>query len=184
MTSIEVMVEEHENIRRMLAVVRKASYKVLLGDDINFDDFNLMIDFIKNYADIHHHGKEEKFLFKEMVNNLGSLGNKLITNGMLVEHDFGRLYMMELKIALDRVKQGDKESLLDVIANAISYTHLLERHIDKENTLVYPFAEKQLDTSVLDIVNSKSKEFEMEASRKGIQIKYMDILNTLEQLYK
>ena len=93
-----------------------------------------MIDFIRNFADAHHHGKEEKLLFHEMVTHLGPLGNKLITHGMLVEHDSGRLFIKELEEALQRVKSGDEMSKLDVIANAISYTHLLRRHIEKENS--------------------------------------------------
>ena len=81
----------------MLAVVRKACYGVMHGKDINYGDFEQMIDFIRNYADAHHHGKEEKMLFNEMVVHLGSLGNKLITHGMLVEHDSGRLFIRELE---------------------------------------------------------------------------------------
>ena len=127
MFSIEVMVEEHENISRMLKVVRKVCFNIMNGAEIPYDDFEKIVDFVKNYADEHHHGKEEKILFDKMQEHLGALGNKLITHGMLVEHDFGRLYMHELREALARVKAGDEESKLDVIANAISYTHLFRR---------------------------------------------------------
>jgi len=64
MNSIELMIYKHTNILRMLKVVRNACYKILLGDDICYEDFEKMIDFIRSYADAHHHGKEEKFLFK------------------------------------------------------------------------------------------------------------------------
>ena len=43
--------------------------------------------------------------------------------------------MQELRAALARVKDGDEESRLDVIANAISYTHLLARHIKQKRLL-------------------------------------------------
>ena len=108
MNSVEIMVMEHEYILRMLKVVRKASFKVMKGEEINYEDFNKMIEFIRQYADAHHHGKEEKFLFKEMQTKLGKLGENLITHGMLVEHDFGRLYMSDLTDALQRVKDGDE----------------------------------------------------------------------------
>lgn len=74
MNSIELMVYEHTNIIRMLSVVRAASAQVMKGDPIHYEDFDQMIDFIANYADVHHHGKEEKFLFKEMVDHLGKMG--------------------------------------------------------------------------------------------------------------
>ncbi|NLL62626.1 MAG: hemerythrin domain-containing protein [Ruminococcaceae bacterium] len=129
MNIIELMVAEHSNITRVLNVVRNASYGILKGDAINYQDFDQMIDFIKNYADVHHHGKEEKFLFKETVDNLGNLANKLVTHGMLVEHDFGRLYISELTNALLKVKDGDDMSKIDVIANgSLTPTLLIVSH--------------------------------------------------------
>lgn len=184
MNSIQLMMEEHKYILRMLAVVRKACYGVMHGEDINYDDFAKMIDFIRSYADAHHHGKEEKMLFNEMVVHLGSLGNKLITHGMLVEHDSGRLFIKELEDALARVKAGDEESRLDVIANAISYTHLLKRHIEKEDTVVYTFAERQLSPDIIEKVNRETIDFEASATEKGTQQRYIDLVNELERKYQ
>jgi len=177
------MMEEHQYILRMLKIVRKACLSVMNGDAINYGDFDKMIDFIRNYADAHHHGKEEKILFNEMVEHLGALGNKLITHGMLVEHDLGRLYIRELISSLDRVKQGDDESRLDVIANAIGYTNHLKRHIDKEDNVIYTFAQKQLPEDILKTVNDNTVIFENNAKEKGTQEHYISLLDELERKY-
>jgi hemerythrin-like domain-containing protein len=177
------MMDEHQYILRMLAVVRKACYRVMKGEEVNYQNFDRMIDFIRNYADAHHHGKEEKLLFHEMVEHLGPLGNKLITHGMLVEHDMGRLFIQELRTAMDRVQSGDEESRLDIIANAIGYTHLLKRHIDKEDAVVYTFARKQLSADILDKVNRETVDFEKSAEDKGTQEHYITLLKELEQKY-
>lgn len=183
MNSVEVMVMEHDFILRMLNVVRKASFKVMNGEEINYEDFNKMIDFIRQYADVHHHGKEEKFLFREMQTKLGKLGENLITHGMLVEHDLGRLYMSDLTDALQRVKNGDEESKLDVISNAVGYTNLLKRHISKENDAVYSFGETKLPKEIIDEINLKTEEFEKEAEKKGTQKYYINMLEELEKKY-
>lgn len=183
MNSVALMVEEHKNIKRMLAVVREACNQILNGGQIDYDDFDKMIDFIRNYADVHHHGKEEKFLFKEMVDNLGPVGTKLVTNGMLVEHDWGRLFISELREALERVKREDSESVLDVIANAIGYTNHLKRHIEKEDEVVYTFAERELEAAVMERVNEATEVFEKEAEEKGIQEHYLKLLEELEEKY-
>jgi hemerythrin-like domain-containing protein len=183
MNSIDLMVEEHKNILRMLMVVRKACLRILQGNDICFEDFEHIIDFIRGYADAHHHGKEEKFLFKEMVTNLGDLGNTLINHGMLVEHNLGRLYISELSEALERVKTGDGESKLDVIANAVGYANLLARHIGKEDEVVYTFAARKLPTEVLDSVNQQTDVFEQEAEKQGIQVFYKELLRKMENKY-
>ena len=44
---------------------------------------------------------------------------KLVTHGMLVEHDLGRLYTMQLGDAVAKVMAGDDEAKLDIIGNAI-----------------------------------------------------------------
>ena len=59
MKSIDIMVEEHQNIRRMLNVIREISYRVMTNGEYELDDFPLVIDFVRNYADKLHHGKEE-----------------------------------------------------------------------------------------------------------------------------
>lgn len=183
MNAVEIMMEEHKYIKRMLVVVRKACYKVMQGQAICYEDFAKMIDFVRSYADNHHHGKEEKFLFNKMVEHLGTLGEKLIKTGMLVEHDLGRLYMKELEEALERVKQGDEESKLDVIANAIGYAHLLERHIAKEDEVVYTFAMSRLPSEVIEEVDKACEAFEEETKQQGIQNYYLELLAQLEEKY-
>ena len=70
MNAIELMMEEHKNIKVMLKIVRKACFYVLEGNEINYEDFNKIIYFIKNYADSHHHKKEEIMLFNRMVDEI------------------------------------------------------------------------------------------------------------------
>lgn len=181
MNAIEIMMEEHQYILRMLKVVRKACYKVLQGSDINYEDFYLIIDFIRNYADGHHHNKEEIMLFNRMVENLGALGEKTIKYGMLVEHDLGRLYINNLVSALEKTKEGNEEAKLDVIANAISYTELLQRHIDKEDKVIYNFAKRELKNDVLELVNEECVDYEKH--NEQVKNENISILEKLEKKY-
>ncbi|NLO08734.1 MAG: hemerythrin domain-containing protein [Clostridiales bacterium] len=183
MDSINLMMEEHQYILRMLTVVRKACIHIMNGEAINYEDFDRMIDFIRNYSDVHHHGKEEKLLFNEMVEHLGNLGSKMVNQGMLVEHDMGRLYIHELISSLERTKQGNEESRIDVIANAISYTHHMIRHIEKEDKVIYTFAQKHLPEDILNKVNQDTADFENSAHEKGIQEHYISLLKALEKKY-
>lgn len=184
MDGIELMIEEHKNIKRMLKVVRKVCLDVMNGKEIDYTDFENIIDFVRNYADKHHHEKEEKILFNRMVDEIGGAAEKLVKFGMLVEHDLGRLYIKELEESIVRVKAGDNESKLDAIANAISYTHLLSRHIDKEDNVAYPFARRELCKGTLDKVNIECKSFEEERVKLGVQNKYIEMLELFEEKYK
>ncbi|HAS73626.1 MAG TPA: hemerythrin [Clostridiales bacterium UBA8960] len=183
MNGIALMVEEHVLIKRMLTVLRKASYKAILTSEVNYDDFAEMIDFVRSYADHHHHGKEEHFLFSEMVKHGGPAAEKLVNHGMMVEHDLGRLHMAELEKALLLHREGNAESVVDIVANAVSYTHLLHRHIDKEDQVVYPFAERALDKGLIESINTSCEAFEKEQEIKGVAQKYMAMVEKFESKY-
>lgn len=184
MNYIDTMVFEHANIKRMLMVVRAFCYKLYNKEYVDFADVDQMIDFIKNYADKHHHGKEELKLFNKMVQHLGPAAQKLVTNGMLVEHDMGRFYIQQLQEAVKDYQSGNKEAVLDIIANSISYTHLLDRHIQKENDIVYPFAQKNFNKEISDEIQKECEEFEENANQQGFQDKYILLLEQLENKYQ
>ena len=160
MDAIEIMMEEHNNIKVMLKIVRKACFSILEGEEVNYDDFNKIISFIRNYADSHHHKKEEIMLFNRMVDEIGETAEKVVKYGMLVEHDLGRLYVTSLSEALEKFKSGNNEAKLDIIANAVSYTNLLERHIHKEDNIIYKFAQRELKEDTINLINNECNEFE------------------------
>lgn len=180
MDCIELMVEEHKYIKRMLKVIRKYCYKVLKDEKVEYNDFFKIIDFVRNYADKHHHGKEEKLLFDRMMKELGPTAQMLVRHGMLVEHDLGRLHMQELEAALNKVLSGDDEARLDVIANAISYTHLLERHIEREDGVVYKYARNNLVQETMNELDAQCEKLEKEASEQHMQDKYISLITELE----
>lgn len=181
MNCIELMMDEHKNIKRMLTIIRKVCYRIIKNETVQYEDFTKMIDFVRNYADKHHHGKEESLLFNKMMQEMGSTAVTLIRHGMLVEHDLGRLHMQELEAAVKRVLAGEDESRLDVIANAISYTHLLHRHIDKEDAVVFSYAQRNLSKKTLDTLDEECVQFEQEAVKAHLQQKYLDMLTDFER---
>lgn len=181
MNAIEIMMEEHKNIKLMLKVVRKVSLNVLKGEEVDFEEFNKIIDFIRNYADKHHHQKEEDYLFNKMVDEMGTIAEKLVNQGMLVEHDLGRLYVKNLVIALEELKSGNEEAKLDIIANAIGYANHLSQHIHKEDNIVYKFAERELKSDTLNIIDKECEVFEND--NEDEKIKYLNILKDLSEKY-
>ena len=181
MNAIEIMMNEHRHIEEMLNIMRAACLKILTHEDIDYNDFDLMIKFVRNYADGHHHNKEEVILFNIMTDNLGVLAEKLIKYGMLVEHDLGRLYISNLEEALGKVKNGNEESKLDLIGNAIAYCDLLKRHIDKEDRVVYTFAERELSEELLSEISNKCMSYE--EKHDMIKEEYIFILNELKNKY-
>ena len=184
MNAIELMVHEHTYIKRVLKVTRKVSLDILNGEEVDYKIFYKVIDFVRNYADKHHHSKEEDILFKRMAEDLvDKIGTGPI-QGMFVEHDQGRLFILNLENAVNKVLEGDQDARLDVIGNAIAYTDLLNRHIDKEDNVLYVFGQNQLSEEALADVELKCNEVETEATKNKLQVKYITIVEELEALVK
>lgn len=181
MYAVQLMIDEHKNIKKVLGIIRKYCFKVLKEENVDYNDFYKIIDFVRNYADKHHHGKEEQMLFNKMLDELGSAAEKVVKHGMLVEHDLGRLYINNLEEAVGKVQEGNEEAKLDLIANAISYADLLYRHIEKEDNVIYKFAEKNLSEETLRKLDEECNVFEKEAQDKGIQEKYTLLIKELER---
>ena len=103
---------------------------------------------------------------------------------MLVEHDLGRDHVMSLVTALEEYEKNPKtEYKLDILTEAMGYARLLKRHVEKENNVVYTFAERQLSPEDLGNVDARSRKFEEEEQAKGVQDHYLDLLERLEKKY-
>lgn len=180
MDNIEVLEYEHNNIIKMLGILKKKALKLMNKEDVEISFFDKFIDFTRNYADKHHHGKEEKILFKYMVENLGPVAEKLVTNGMLVEHDMGRYYIAKLEEAVNSFRETNSdEDRLTILMSSMAYYDLLQRHVGKENEVVYTFARRAISPELMEVIEKESIEFEIEF--KARKEKYETMLEELEK---
>jgi hemerythrin-like domain-containing protein len=100
--------------------------------------------------------------------------------GMLVEHDLGRLLIADMEAALAKVEAGDEEAKLDLVSNAMGYTYLLHRHIDKEDGVVFTFADRELSDSAKEAIENRYKDFEASEEAARTRSKYVALLERLE----
>ena len=181
MKATDVLVAEHKNIKRMLVVVRKLCRQVFFNQEVYYEGFYDAIDFIRNYADKFHHGKEEDIYFASMSTELGPAIQQGPIFGMLAEHDLGRLFIKTLEESLEKSKNGDEDAKIDIVSNAICYTDLLYRHIDKEDNAIFTFAESNLNE---EAKKSVDEDFEKSKDRLKSDVtekKYVELLERLEQ---
>lgn len=175
MNGIELLIEEHKNIVLFTELLKKKSMDILDGKEVDIKTFRECVDFGRNYADKHHHGKEEEILFRIMLEKLGPLADKLIRSGMYVEHDLGRYHTGELVKGLDLYeKEHSTEAKLAIVTNASAYADLLQRHAGKEDEVVFTFAARSLSEEDKKIIDEESLQFEEKANKKGTQEKYVN----------
>ncbi|MDF7826222.1 hemerythrin domain-containing protein [Pontiellaceae bacterium B12227] len=162
----QLMMDEHQLILRMITLVENNTAKIEAG---TFNDWNFYldaIDFVRNYADRFHHAKEEDVLFVELVKN-GMPEKSSPIEAMLMEHDLGRAFIKNLEEAVSKTIQGSEDLHQVIVENAKGYATLLRGHIQKEDQILYPLAERVLPeavrprmTAAYDKVNAADPELE------------------------
>jgi len=180
----EVMVKQHANISRMLKVIKESCCAILEGAEIDQQEFAEILDFIRRYADGHHHRREELVLFPEMVDHLEEVASIIIKHGMLVEHDLIRAHVRALDEALKLYAQEPKtEYKLQVLTEAMAYANRLQQHVEKENNVVYPLADRGLSDDIKAKIDQTVKDMEQEEGPEFVK-GYMELLDRLEKKYK
>lgn len=136
-----VLVEEHRLILRMIALLENNARETAAGRYCNWQFYLDGVDFIRNYADRFHHAKEEDVLFRALIEN-GMPKEHSPVAAMLLEHDQGRAFVRVLEDGVQEALAGETAGCRKVAENALAYAALLREHIDKEDTILYPLAER------------------------------------------
>lgn len=165
---LQSLVNEHTNIKRVLAQLPALTIKIQQG--LNADTrqtITEVIDFVREYADKFHHAKEEAILFQYF-----DTGSDVLTV-MYQEHDIGRQHMRKALTALD---QGDTATL---IAQLTAYGVLLKEHIRKEDEILYPWMNRELTDSQVGQLFSKFSTVDEQFGAKAKH--YLGFLDKLEK---
>lgn len=178
MDALKLMTDEHKYIKQLLKKIREKCLEVIDKKTVDTDFFYGSLEFIRKYADKHHHGKEEDILFGLMTKRGGELEKNLI-NAMDVEHNLGRLYVSQLEEGLIDYENGNLEARLDIISNAMAYVNLLHRHIDKEDNALYNYARRTLTEEDMNQLNRLVSEYEHDLANSH---KRDELLEKLKEL--
>lgn len=143
----KVMVDEHQLILRMIALVERNTALLEAGKFRNWQFYLDAVDFIRNYADRFHHAKEEDVLFGELIKNGMPEKNSPI-EAMHIEHDQGRAHVRAIEAAAQKALAGEIGQGAIIAEHAKGYAALLRGHIDKEDHILYPLAERILPEEV------------------------------------
>ena len=143
----QVMIDEHKLILRMIALVEKNTELLEQGKFRNWQFYLDAVDFIRNYADRFHHAKEEDVLFIELIKN-GMPEKQSPIEAMLMEHDQGRAHVRAIEDAAQKALDGETGQAAIIAENAKGYAALLRGHIEKEDDILYPLAERVLPEKV------------------------------------
>ena len=168
---------EHRLIERMLSGIKIALLKIESKQKVDPVFVDLIVDFIRMYADRTHHGKEEDILFKELNNKQLSAEDRRVMNELIEEHAFGRQTTKALVAANSRYRNGDSTALADIVDKLKTLIEFYPKHIEKEDKAFFPasrayFTEQEDQAMLADFY---------EFDRKMIHEKYESVVEELEK---
>jgi hemerythrin-like domain-containing protein len=167
---LKKLVNEHKLILRWAALIPKILESLDLESVESLHTLQNGIKFIREFADKFHHAKEEEVLFKYFDENLE------ILNVMHADHETVRALVRELLVAIEN------KDIEIINRNLLKYKEILLEHIKKEDEILYPWMDRNLNISQKDEIFA---EFDAIALKfQGLSIQQEEFILNLEKKFK
>lgn len=150
--AIDDLRHEHDAILAALGILQNMDQQLSTGrsasparPDADLGaDLQAFMGFLQEFADQCHHGKEEGLLFPALT-AVGVAAPGVSVDDLLKEHEQGREKIRQMQASLQPTLDAAQFS-----SAARGYADVLRSHIQKENDVLFPLAEKALSPQKLD----------------------------------
>lgn len=182
MKATQELITEHNAVLVALTILEKVEAALAAKNEQAAEHLGQLLDFLRVFVDRCHHGKEEDVLFpaleqRGMPRDGGPIGV------MLAEHEIGRGHVRAMSEGLDRLRRAEADALSAILEHAHAYRSLLRAHIQKENNILFPMADRLLPDDVAVSVFARFEEIERDRVGEGKHEAYHAMLHTLKGLY-
>ncbi len=174
--AIDVLRHEHDAILMALKILDQISDEARQGKATSADVMRFLA-FLREFADTCHHGKEEGLLFPAMIAAGQPAENGPISD-MLSDHAQGRTLVAAMASATEPVM-----SPTTFAQAATAYTDHMRAHIETENTVLFPMADRIIAPAVMDGLVSAFERHEEEVMGSGRHEQLHDMLKELKAKY-
>lgn len=177
-TPTQILSDEHRVIERVLDAVDGLTRRPA---DESLAAWKKALEFIRQFADACHHFKEEQVLFPAMEEH-GIPRDGGPIGMMLLEHEEGRSYVRAMAAAISGIETQDKAAHAALVQNAQAYLRLLREHIQKEDEILYPMAERAIPAAEQSAMLTQFAEHEAKEMGAGAHERYLKIAGELESV--
>lgn len=165
--------KEHEAILYVLQILDKMMQS---ESETMLRYYDELLYFLKTFADKCHHGKEENYLFKELVNK-GIANEGGPVGAMLQEHAEGREYIAQMSQSLDN------KDLNGFNNAAAGYRDLLRSHIEKENDILFVLADRLIYEQAQSLMFEQFEQHEENVIGHGVHEKLHSMIDTWAETF-
>lgn len=157
---IETLMNEHRLIEKVLDSLERFTAAAGSEEGVDRKTVGEFAEFIREFADRCHHGKEEEILFTALEQGGMPPGMGPVAV-MKQEHEIGRALVRRISA----VAQGgdgilDEGETAELRAAAGDFIQLLRAHIQKEDQILFPMARNMLRPDAYSDVGARFEAFE------------------------
>jgi len=175
--AIDELRHDHDAILSSLSILDAMTGRLGKANGPSAEDLRSYLGFLKEFADKCHHGKEEGILFPALTQaGLPAQGGPVEV--MLSEHTDGRALIQQM----ERAAAGALDAAAFTRA-AGQYADLLRSHIEKENNVLFPMAERMLPGPTMNEIQGKFEQHEETVIGHGRHEELHRLLKDLKQKY-
>jgi hemerythrin-like domain-containing protein len=143
MTATQVMRAEHRTIKIVVKTLGNLALTIEKDQRADAALLKTAVEFFRVYADKLHHGKEEALFFPMLVKS-GVSPQGCSIDELNQEHKTGRALVGALEEGIAFYEQGKPGAQDSLVRTLRKIVDLYQNHIWKENTMVFPMADKIL----------------------------------------
>ena len=169
MQLIKDLQAEHALIEQVLGSLRAFVTARLSGQGDPADGLRFLT-FFRRYAGDFHHDKEEAILFQALAEKAELPADRGPLPALTGEHRRmeGVLDALESRLRLPLASEADRRQLQEL---AVAYSHSLWRHMDAENSVLFPEGEERLRRfHVRELPYRPMTETERDAQAAGLAL--------------
>jgi hemerythrin-like domain-containing protein len=183
MNPIDELKAEHRGIENAMAILEIIAERLVAGENSSVvRDAEALLDFFRTFVDICHHGKEENGLFPALE-RVGVSRRDGPIGVMLNEHGQGRAYIREMARALKDHAAGRPQAAERFERHSGEYIDLLQRHIEKEDRVLFSMAAERLTTDHTSRLEQLFEQIEREVVGEGKHERYHTMLDRYMEKY-
>jgi hemerythrin-like domain-containing protein len=143
MNILQSLAHEHRLIREYLDNLAFAVERLEHGERPPKELFENAVLFAREFVDGYHHFKEEHQMFVMLAQKVKGKHDAAI-DVLRYQHERGRAIVSAISQAIPGYHSGDERDFLAVLENVAAYGALLRQHINREDSVFYPMAKKEL----------------------------------------
>ncbi len=108
---------------------------------------------------------------------------KSVIKFTFMEHTQARRYIKGMNEAFDKLKNGDSKASGKIVENVNNYIDLLIKHMDKEESILFPMADKVLLRAKQAELEEGFEKLEVERIGLGRHEEFHKLLHELKEIY-